>query len=265
METISVSSGAQTGDFFAVLRSRNLLFPEGKQAMAGAGSLAASESTTVLSFHYRDGVIVAGDRRATTGHTVIHDRAEKVIEIDRFTVMAIAGAPGTAYEIARVLQHSFEYYRRSQLQPLSLDAKVRMVGKLLKENLALTLQGVGVVVPLLGLVDPLGKGSPKIFFYDALGAQFEAVDFAVSGSGAPAARSVLQYLNRWSGSPPAQRTEDEAIALALQLLDVAAESDTATGGIDRRTRIYPQVKVIRKAGVRSIADEQLSRLLPTAA
>ncbi|WP_018290191.1 hypothetical protein [Verrucomicrobium sp. 3C] len=264
METIGVSPGAQSGDFFAVLRSRNLLFPEGKQTVTGSGSLLLPESTTVLGFHYRDGVIVAGDRRATMGHTVIHDRADKVIEIDRFTVMAIAGAPATAYEIARVLQHSFEYYRRSQLQPLSLDAKVRMVGKLLKENLAMTLQGVGVVIPVLTLVDPLGSGSPKIFFYDALGAQFEAVDFAVSGSGSPAARSVLQYLNRWSGSPPAERTEEDAIALALQLLDVAAESDTATGGIDRRTKIYPQVKVVRKTGVRSISEEQLIRLLPAA-
>ncbi|VVM05347.1 proteasome beta subunit [Methylacidimicrobium cyclopophantes] len=262
MEILGVSAGAQTGDFVAVLRSRNLLFPEGRLAQTGSASLSIPESTTVLSFHYRDGVIVAGDRRATMGHTVIHDRADKVIEIDRFTVMAIAGTPATAYEIARVLQHSFEYYRRSQLQPLSTDAKVRMVGKLLKENLALTLQGVGVVVPVLALVDPQGKGSPKIFFYDALGAQFEAVDFAVSGSGSPAARSVLQYLNRWSESPPARRTEEEAIILALQLLDVAAESDTATGGIDRRTRIYPQVKLVRKSGVKSIPEERLSLLLP---
>ncbi|CAB4244163.1 Proteasome subunit alpha [Methylacidimicrobium sp. AP8] len=263
METVGVSAGALTGDFLAVLRARNLLFPEGKGTAPGAAAVPMPEATTVLSFHYRDGVIVAGDRRATMGHTVIHDRADKVIEIDRSTVMAIAGAPAIAYEIARVLQHSFEYYRRSQLQPLSVDAKVRMVGKLLKENLAMTLQGVGVVVPILALVDPLGKGGPKIFFYDALGAQFEAVDFAVSGSGSPAARAVLQYLNRWSGSPPAERGEEEAIALSLQLLDVAAESDTATGGIDRRTRIYPQVKLVRRSGVKSIPEEQLGRLLPT--
>ena len=215
------------------------------------------EATTVLSFHYKDGVLIAGDRRATAGNIVMYDRADKVIELDPTTVMAIAGTPATAFEMARTLQTSFQYYRRSQLQPLSLSAKVRALGKLIKDNLPMTLQGVGVVVPILAARDAAKKTEPSLYFYDALGAQFQAVDFAVSGSGSPAVRSVLQWINRWGEKPTSKLDEIAAVQLALQLLDVAAESDTATGGVDRRSHIFPQVKLMTTEGLRSVSPESL--------
>jgi len=55
-------------------------------------------------------VLVAGDRRATAGNTVVYDRADKVLEIDRQSIMAIAGVPATAWEMARVLEHSLQYF-----------------------------------------------------------------------------------------------------------------------------------------------------------
>jgi proteasome beta subunit len=248
------------GDFADLLRRTTgpaASYDARGSAPASHAAALHTEATTVLSFHYKDGVLIAGDRRATAGNIVMYDRADKVIELDPSTVMAIAGTPATAFEMARTLQTSFQYYRRSQLQPLSLSAKVRALGKLIKDNLPMTLQGVGVVIPILAARDPAKKTDPELYFYDALGAQFQAVDFAVSGSGSPAVRSVLQWINRWSDRPTAQRDEKEAVQLALQLLDVAAESDTATGGVDRRSHIFPQVKFLTTDGLRSVSPETL--------
>ena len=66
---------------------------------------------------------MAGDRRATAGNIIVTDKVDKVIEIDATSMLAIAGVPATAFEMARVMQTSFEYYRRSQLQPLSLPPR----------------------------------------------------------------------------------------------------------------------------------------------
>ena len=87
------------------------------------------------AFLFKDGVLVAGDRRATMGHTVMYDRADKVLAIDDCAVMALAGSPAMAYEIARILEISFQHHRRSQLQELSLDGKLRTLSRLLKDNL----------------------------------------------------------------------------------------------------------------------------------
>jgi proteasome beta subunit len=248
------------GDFVELLRRKGVPAFGPPAESIGGRCPPSADATTVVAFYYREGALIAGDRRATAGNVVIYERAEKVLEIDRYAVLAIAGTPATAYEMARVLQHSVQFYRRSQLQPLSLEAKVRMLSKLLKENLGWALQGVGMVVPILVAADPLHKGSPQIFFYDALGAQFQAVDFATSGSGSPAVRSVLHYINRWSGYPSRERGEREAVALALQLLEVAAQSDTATGGIDRRSGVYPQIKLVREDGVKRVSEGLIEEL-----
>ena len=136
------------GDFLALLKQRRLIsdIPCGP---ANGSEFKETVATTILGFKFAGGVLVAGDRRATAGNIVMYDRADKVLEIDRHSVMAIAGSPATAWEMARILGHSFQFYRRSQLQEMSLEGKVRALSKLLRDNLGMVMQGVGVVVPLI--------------------------------------------------------------------------------------------------------------------
>ena len=99
------------GDFAALLQSRGL-YPQAVSPVVGpavghAAIPVQTQATTILAFKFADGVLVAGDRRATAGNIVVYDRADKVLEIDRHSVMAIAGVPATAWEMARVLEHSF--------------------------------------------------------------------------------------------------------------------------------------------------------------
>src|SRR6202171_6423343 len=97
-------SGASE-DFPALLRRKGLINAPAIVDFAGGGAPAQrgnwkpTESTTILAFKFSGGVLVAGDRRATSGNTVVYDRAEKVLEIDRHSIMAIAGVPATAWEM----------------------------------------------------------------------------------------------------------------------------------------------------------------------
>ena len=251
----------EAGDFAALLRQRGLYPPTASSAAPGGGpgSPVQTQATTILAFKFADGVLVAGDRRATAGNQVVYDRADKVLEIDSHSLMAIAGVPATAWEMARVLEHSFQFYRRSQLQEMSLEGKVRALSKLLRDNLSFVLQGVGVVVPIFAAYDAVTDAA-RLYFYDAMGAQFEAADFAATGSGSPAVRSVLYYENTWGKKPLTKRRETEAVVLALRALDTAAETDTATGGVDRRGRVYPIIKIISATGIRTLAEKDLARV-----
>lgn len=249
------------GDFVTVLKTHGYELAPRLAAVAAKYEGLITEATTVLAIKFKDGVLVAGDRRATAGNVVMYERAEKLINVDERSVLAIAGVPAVAFELARVLEHSFKYYLRSQLQEMSTAGKVRSLSKLLRENLPLTLQGVGMVVPLFATYDVTdGKtGIGRVYFYDALGAQFEGADYAASGSGSLAVRSVLHYLNHWGGKPLAKLTEAETLVIALRALDTAADSDTATGGYDRRSNIFPIVRTITAAGVREISETELGR------
>jgi len=217
------------------------------------------KATTVLALKYQDGVMVGGDRRATSGTTVMYDRTDKVLELDRFSVMAIAGVPATAFEMARILEHSFKYYRRSQLQDLSFEGKLRALSNLLKENAPAALAGTGPVAPIFAGFDQQ-QSCGKIFFYDILGAEFEGVDYAVSGSGSPTIRGILHYLHRWGDQPLYQLGEEEVVVLVLRLLMSAAEFDSATGGVNHQANLYPVIKRVTEKGVDSVPVDRLKAL-----
>jgi proteasome beta subunit len=249
------------GDFLQLLKERGyqLSAPSSGHESQSAGAVEITKGTTILAMKYRDGVLVAGDRRATAGNMVMYDRTDKVLEIDRHSVMAIAGVPATAYEMVRVLEHSFKYYRRTQLQELSFEGKLRAVAKLLKDNVPAALAGTGAVVPVFAGYD-FEQGSAKIYFYDILGAEFEAVEYAVSGSGSPTIRGILHYLNTWGDRPLSALPEEDAIVQALRLLTSAAEFDSATGGVNRDLNLYPIVKLITEDGVQTTPANRLQSL-----
>src|SRR5829696_7934298 len=105
--------------------------------------------TTVIAVKYDKGVINVGDRRATANFAVMYDRAEKVLPIDDFTLLAISGSFARALEVVRYLKHSFKYFERSQLQPMSLDGKLSELAKVIAAGVPAALQGIGGVIPIL--------------------------------------------------------------------------------------------------------------------
>lgn len=252
-------SPPMAGDFVSLLARH--------QGSAIRGTVAAdapieTQATTVFAFHFTEGVLMAGDRRATAGNLIVTDRIDKVLELDSSSLLAIAGVPATAFEMARVLETSFQDHRRSQLQSLSLPAKVRALARLLRENLPMTLQGVGVVMPLFAGVDKsVSPPQPQIFFYDPLGAQFQAVGYATSGSGSVTIRSVMSFQDRYGAPRPSQMNLGEAVRFALRLLMTASEFDSATGGVDPEGKSFATVKVLRASGVETIDDTRQSEFL----
>ncbi len=251
------------GDFLNLLKQANypLRVELPSENAQHATDIEIAHSTTVVAVLYRDGVMIAGDRRATAGTAVIYDRAEKVLQIDRHAVLAISGSPAIAYEIARMLEHSFQYFRRSQLQELSLEGKLRMLSRLIRENLSMALQGIGGVIPIFALYDLNAKADAnggKVFFYDALGAHFENVDFATTGSGSIWIRGVLRYLSRFGDTPLHGMDQRQAAITILRLLDIASEYDAATSGYNAKVNIFPNVKIVTRSGVDTISDDDLT-------
>jgi proteasome beta subunit len=241
------------GDFLALL-------PKAPLAQVSASAPPLVEGTTVFAFHCREGAVIAGDHRATAGNTIFSDKTEKILELDSHSLMAIAGVPATAFEMARTLQTTFEFYRRSQLQPMSLGAKIRALSQLLRNNIPATLQGFGVVAPIFAgveLSDP--KASPCIYFYDPLGAQFEAATFAGSGSGSGSIKSVLHYLEKWGDPKPGEMSVNEAITLAIRLLMTASEFDSATGGVNPERDMFATIKLLTRDGIRTVDMKEQER------
>ncbi len=247
------------GDFIDLLKKSGYQLSSAIEGLSAPDLSQVTHGTTVLAFHFKDGVIVAGDRRATAGNAIMYDRCDKVIPIDDYSLMAIAGVPATAFEMARVLSHNFEYFRRSQLQPLSTEGKIRALSKLLKDNMGLAMQGVGAVSPIFASYDKKAA-KPYIYFYDILGAQFEIQTHTATGSGSPVIRGILEYEDLWGTQKLAQRNLKDAAKLAIRLLQTAGRFDSATGQARPEDKIYPVIASITDQGYRFMPEDELAEL-----
>ena len=224
----------------------------GRQPAGFAATLipGITHGTTVVALRYDNGVVVAGDRRATEGNLIAHRSIEKVFPADRHSAVAISGAAGSAIEMVRLFQTQLEHYEKVEGPCLSLEGKANQLGQMVSANLQMAMQGL-VVIPLFAGYDlRLKKG--RIFTYDVTGGRFEETDFHATGSGGRDAKNTvkLSYRERLG--------RDEAVQLAVAALYEAADEDTATGGPDAIRGIYPVVATVDAEGYRRLEDTEVA-------
>lgn len=207
--------------------------------------------TTVVALRYRGGVLMAGDRRATSGNLISHRRIEKVFSADEFSVVGIAGTAGPAMEMVQLFQLQLEHYEKVEGSLLSLDGKANQLGRMVRNHLPAAMQGLAVVPLFAGYDRDAGHG--RLFQYDVTGGRYEEHEFTATGSGSMHATTVLSL--EWSASLDG----DEAVDLSLRALFTAAGSDTATGGADVLRGIYPVVIRVDEDGCHRVADDDLAR------
>jgi proteasome beta subunit len=216
---------------------------------AGAAESFSAHGTTVLGLKFADGIVMAGDRRATEGYAIADDKVEKVFQADDHSTVAIAGAAGQAVEIVKLLQVELEHYEKVQGDKLSLEGKANRLGQLIRQNFPLALQGL-VVVPIFGGFD-LRREEGRLFRYDATGGRWEEEDFMSTGSGGRPAKSSLKKLWR------REMSRDEAVRVAVEALRDAAQEDVATGGPDPTRGIFPIVKIVTDGGVEDVSTDEV--------
>jgi proteasome beta subunit len=233
-------------DFMSVLRRSGipLSAPDPERV------LTVRHATTVVALRFADGVVMAGDRRATEGHAIAHRAMDKVFAADRYSAVAIAGAAGPAVEMVRLFQVQLEHYEKVEGVALSLEGKANQLAQMVRAHLPMAMQGLGVV-PLFAGYD-LRRGTGRIFTYDLTGGHYEETDFQATGSGGRDARTTIKLGFREGMARP------EAVELAIQSLWEAADEDSATGGPDLVRGIYPLVAVVDANGYDQVGEPEVA-------
>jgi len=247
--------GTSSFSDFAAEVAPNVL-PSARATATGGGSAAADlapHGTTIVAATFPGGVVVAGDRRATMANMIAQRDIEKVYPADEFSIIGIAGSAGLAVEMVRLFQLELEHYEKIEGAPLSLVGKANRLATMIRQNLALALQGF-VVVPLFAGWD-LAREEGRIFSYDATGGRYEEQAFFSVGSGSVFARGSLKKLYRHD------LTAEEAATAVLQALYDASDDDSATGGPDLTRRIFPIVMTATADGVHRVADDHIAGIV----
>ena len=218
-----------------------------------AGQVEVPHGTTIVAVTHASGVLMAGDRRATTGHVIAQRDIEKVFPADEYSCVGIAGTAGLAVELVRLFQVELEHYEKLEGTTMSLEGKANRLSTLIRGNLAMAMQGLAVV-PLFAGYD-VGPGEGRIFSYDVTGGRYEEHSFHAVGSGSVFARGAMKKRYRDNLDEP------EAVRLAVEALYDAADDDSATGGPDLTRRIWPVVITVSDEGHRRLPDDEVGQVV----
>ncbi|MEM9516244.1 MAG: proteasome subunit beta [Actinomycetota bacterium] len=237
-------------NFPELLRRVGLEGESGAFESLDATEFAVPHATTCVALRYDGGVVIAGDRRATSGNLISHRSMEKVVQADRHSAVAIAGAAGTAMEMVRLFQLQLEHYEKVEGSPLSLEGKANQLSMMVRGNLQQAMMGM-VVVPIFAGYD-LRRETGRLWDFDATGGRYEEKDYVTTGSGSLHAGTVIKV-----GFRP-DMGRDDAVDLVARSLWEAADADSATGGPDALRGIYPVVATVDAQGWTRLADDDLA-------
>lgn len=217
---------------------------------AQTSDLDITHGTTVVAAKYDGGVVIAGDRRATSGNLISHRSMQKVFPADRWSGVAIAGAAGPAIEMVKMFQLQLEHYEKVEGKALSLEGKANQLAQMVRAHLPAAMQGLAVVPLFAGFDRRRSKG--RLFAYDVTGGRYEEGDYVASGSGSLHAKTVIKLGRQ------AANTRDEVVNLLIKSLFTAADDDSATGGPDSMRGIYPIVATISADGYQELSEEDVA-------
>lgn len=197
--------------------------------------------TTTLGIVYKDGVVMAADKRATAGNMIVDKKVQKVLAVTKNTVVTTAGNVSD-------IQLLYKY--------LSAELKVKKlrVGReaTVKEGTNLLAGWVyNMIRSSYGIAHFLVGGfddKPQLFDVYADGSVTDVEEFVSSGSGSVFALGVLESQYKKN------MTQDEAVQLAVKAISASLARDSASGnGID--------VFVIDKNGARKVLTKTVSNAL----
>ena len=222
--------------------------------LAGRSDTAADviknlpHATTIVAVVCERGVVMAGDRRATAGNMISKRDVEKVFRADEYSAIAMAGVASVGLEYIRLFGVELEHYEKMEGRTLSLEGKANRLGKMIRDNLMMAMQGLAMIPLFVGYDEEAGTG--RIFSYDAAGGPYEEHRFHSIGSGSVFAKSALKkyYIDD-------MRIADAILACVQALYD-AADDDSATGGPDLPRQIFPVVVTVTEDGFSQLPDSE---------
>ncbi len=210
--------------------------------MANNSYMEPKHGTTTIALRFKGGIAAAADKRASMGTFVASKKADKLHELNNFTVATIAGMVSDAQYLVNLTRANLNLYELGR----GYSPSTKMAGNLLA---SIMYEQYRSYFPywVQMIVAGLDKDGPHVYTLDMAGGISDE-DFASTGSGSPVAYGVLE--SQWKED----LTEEEGLKIAILALATAISRDAATGdGMD--------VVIVNKKGVKRLTSEEVKKYL----
>lgn len=221
----------------------------------GLNSKILTHGTTCVGLVNREGVVVGADGQATaTNFRIETSTFEKLVSLDRFSLLAIAGSPGLAIKAARILKAQFTFDAdHNEGEYIPPKSRAQVLASLVQRNLGMALGHGMVFAPLLAVYDTDPREPGGRLFSVWIDGAIDSAAFAGIGSGGPVATDTIEIILQENKKQPKELSLEEAKQIVVRALLNAHGHDAATGD-------YFFVKTVTARGVESVSGQEIKTM-----
>jgi len=200
--------------------------------------------TTTVGIVFKEGVILAAEKKATMGYLVATKEDVKIVEVMPHIAMTQAGMVGDVQALTRYLSAECKLYELRNRKRIPVKSAASLLANILYG-------GRWSFFPYMVQLILAGydEEGPNLFILHPDGSKLEEKKFFSTGSGSPMAFGVLEVLYKEGLSL------DECKKIAVKAVKAAVERDIGSGGkgID--------VAIIDKEGFRLMKKAEVEKIL----
>ncbi|MBS3107574.1 proteasome subunit beta [Candidatus Woesearchaeota archaeon] len=200
------------------------------------------KGTTTVGIVYKDGIILAADKRASAGYLISNKKVDKVIKINDYLAITIAGLVSDAQLLTKLIRAEVKLKELRAGKRISVKEAANLLGTMVYNNIRKFSAVPGIVGFLMAGFDSKGAA---LYELGVDGSIMDVDDYVSDGSGSIVALGVLESLYK-----PGLNQED-ALELAKKCINAAIQRDLATGnGMNAYT--------ITKDGVKEVLAKKIT-------
>ena len=197
--------------------------------------------TTTLGLVCKDGIVLAADKRATSGYLIANKKFDKVVTITDNIAVTVAGTVSDVQLLIKYLKAELNLKEIRTDRQTTVKEAANLLANFVYNNIRKYSIIPGISHFIVG-----GKDNDGFHLYDLSpdGSIADVDDYISSGSGSVMVFGVLETLYKKSMSI------DEGVKLAGKSINAALQRDIATGnGID--------IMTITKDGIKKVYSKEL--------
>ena len=197
--------------------------------------------TTTVALMCKECIILAADRRATSGYLIANKNFEKILTISDNIAVTVAGTVSDVQLLVKYIKAELKLKQIRTDRESSVKEAANLLAMLVYNNIRKLSMIPGISHFIVG-----GKDESGFHVYDLSpdGSIVEVDDYISSGSGSVMVFGVLETLYKKNMSI------DEGIKLAAKSVNAAVQRDIASGnGID--------IVTITKDGIKKVFSKEI--------
>ena len=197
--------------------------------------------TTTVGIVCKNGIVLAADKRATSGYLVVDKKTDKIHAITPDIAVTMAGTASDAQLLIKYAQSELKLKEIRNNRGVSVKEAATFMARMVYENIRKFSVIPGISHFVMG-----GKDKTGFYLYDifADGTVSPCEKFISSGSGSVMVYGVLETLFKKDMSV------EEGIKLAIKCVNAAIQRDIASGsGMD--------VWTVTEKGARKVIEKEI--------